>query len=72
MPTIKVKKPLDVKPRINKQLLLRNYQKEMMQRLNIMHSYAHDMCGAHENPAELRAELRQTKRLLVQLIMLVE
>ena len=72
MPTIKSKKPVGAKPRIDKRLLLRNYQKELLIRLNIMHSYAHDMCGAHENPTELRAELRKTRRMLGQLIMLIE
>lgn len=66
------KKVRTPKPRINKALLLRNYQKEMKQRLAVMHSLAHDMCGSLQDVHEVRAELRQTNRLLLQLIALVE
>lgn len=69
---MKTTKPQKVKPRIPSTILLQRYRSDLARRVREMHALAADMCGAHESCKEMRAELRETKKLLMQLIFLAK
>ena len=70
--TKRKRKPPEAKPAYNKQVLIRTFQRDLSKRVVDMHRLAHDMCGAHQDVHEMRAELRETKKLLLQLVALIE
>lgn len=77
MKTTNRKKSTEAKPLVAslaqaKQVLIRNFRRDLKKRVIDMHRLAHDMCGAHRNVHEKRAELRETKKLVLQLVALVE
>jgi len=60
------------RPRINKRILLKKYQEDLKNRLALMHHLANDGCGHRDDCHELQKQLRETQKMLLQLIMLVE
>lgn len=64
-----------MKTRMPAELLLQRYKRDLIQRIMQMHHLADDMCGGSYGPVEcqaMRKKLRQTKKMLEQLVVFTE